>query len=311
MAQHVKRSPRLQHIPVLLLAGAFEPVDQAKATAVGCNGVLAKPFEPQLVIARVKELLGVGIPPADAVAASPPLRTPASDMWAAAPAEPAAGSPGPAEVAQLDDYFAQLDAAFATREGAPGEQAGLNSPISALEDGMDWFKTTLDPPPAQPLSQREPVRQTEPLPPPPAVAQLPQPVALSPAPVAESPEPVAPSWVAPPPVPVAPPRPVREVPAEAGVLPSLTDAFAAILAAEQHEPMPARLHWPAASAGAFRQWRAVARRRRHRRNHTACPRAPVRSDRPRDGRGPRVEHRRATRTRRDRAHQINDQIAGK
>ena len=244
VAQHIKRSPRLQHIPVLLLAGAFEPVDQAKATAVGCNGVLAKPFEPQLVIARVKELLGVRIPPADAVAASLPLHTPVSDMWAAAPAEPAAGSPGPAEVAHLDDYFAQLDAAFATREGAPGEQAGLNSPISALEDGMDWFKTTLDPPPAQPLSPREPVRQAEPLPPPPAVAQLPRPVAPSPAQVAESPEPVAPSWVAPPPVPVAPPRPVREVPAEAGVLPSLTDAFAAILAAEQHEPMPARLHWP-------------------------------------------------------------------
>src|SRR5689334_268069 len=58
VTQHIKQSPRLSHIPVLLLTGAFEPVDQAKAAAVGCDGVLAKPFEPQLVIARVKELLG-------------------------------------------------------------------------------------------------------------------------------------------------------------------------------------------------------------------------------------------------------------
>ena len=60
VAQHIKQSPRLKHIPVLLLTGAFEPVDQAKAVAAGCDGVLAKPFEPQLVIARVKELLARG-----------------------------------------------------------------------------------------------------------------------------------------------------------------------------------------------------------------------------------------------------------
>src|SRR5260370_19968152 len=57
VARHIKETPRLAHIPVVLLTGAFEPVDQAKAAATGCDGVLAKPFEPQLVIGRVKELL--------------------------------------------------------------------------------------------------------------------------------------------------------------------------------------------------------------------------------------------------------------
>src|SRR6185436_1917841 len=57
VAQHIKNTPRLSHIPVVLLTGAFEPIDQAKAAAAGCDGVLAKPFEPQLVIGRVKELL--------------------------------------------------------------------------------------------------------------------------------------------------------------------------------------------------------------------------------------------------------------
>jgi CheY-like chemotaxis protein len=53
----VKGKPELSHIPVLLLAGAFEPVDEAKAKEVLCDGVLVKPFEPQQVIARVRELL--------------------------------------------------------------------------------------------------------------------------------------------------------------------------------------------------------------------------------------------------------------
>jgi CheY-like chemotaxis protein len=54
----VKGKPELSHIPVLLLAGAFEPVDDAKAKEVQCDGVLVKPFEPQQVIARVRELIG-------------------------------------------------------------------------------------------------------------------------------------------------------------------------------------------------------------------------------------------------------------
>jgi CheY-like chemotaxis protein len=87
VAQHVKRTPRLAHIPVVLLTGAFEPIDRTRAALVGCDGVLAKPFEPQLVIARVKELLE-------------------SRMEQTAPL------PVPRRT-DLDDYFDQLDVAFA------------------------------------------------------------------------------------------------------------------------------------------------------------------------------------------------------
>jgi CheY-like chemotaxis protein len=57
IAEHVKTSPRLKDVPVVLLAGAFEPVDQDRVQAIGCDGVLVKPFEPQQLIGRVKELL--------------------------------------------------------------------------------------------------------------------------------------------------------------------------------------------------------------------------------------------------------------
>ena len=58
VAAYVKSRPKLAHIPVVLLTGAFEPIDQARAEAAGSSDVLAKPFEPQMVINRVKQLLG-------------------------------------------------------------------------------------------------------------------------------------------------------------------------------------------------------------------------------------------------------------
>ncbi len=52
-----RRRPRLKNVPVLLLAGAFEPVDEHRARSIGCDGVLVKPFEPQHLVTRVKDLL--------------------------------------------------------------------------------------------------------------------------------------------------------------------------------------------------------------------------------------------------------------
>jgi CheY-like chemotaxis protein len=102
VAHHVKHTPALAHIPVLLLTGAFEPIDPVRAEAAGCDGVLTKPFEPQFLIQRVKALLEASRPPV-AAATPDPLE------------------PRPEAVAHLDDYFEQLDQAFTSRivEGTP------------------------------------------------------------------------------------------------------------------------------------------------------------------------------------------------
>jgi CheY-like chemotaxis protein len=135
VAAFVKGRGDLEHIPVLLLAGAFEPVDQARAEQVRCDGVLIKPFEPRQVIERVRELLeGVKGSPAQATADVPrpverlsprpePLAMPVA---AAAPAP--VETPSPVAVtapvptqepvpamdtdAALDEYFESLNAAF-------------------------------------------------------------------------------------------------------------------------------------------------------------------------------------------------------
>ncbi|MDA1092800.1 MAG: response regulator [Acidobacteria bacterium] len=64
VAAFVKQNPALAHIPVVLLTGAFEPVDGARAKLAGSDAVLVKPFEPQVVIRRVRELLGTVLAPA-------------------------------------------------------------------------------------------------------------------------------------------------------------------------------------------------------------------------------------------------------
>jgi CheY-like chemotaxis protein len=175
VAAFVKNTPHLSHIPVLLLTGAFEPVDEKRAREAGCDGVLAKPFEPHMVITRVKALL------ADAPAGpTPQMRSPQVDEALSKPvagpeipaaligspmdasvrisrrtpiAVPGFGSPAPPSpgdsTAALDDYFDRLDAAFATLQQAPaapasdaepsaGAAASPASPVSVVsEAGTD------------------------------------------------------------------------------------------------------------------------------------------------------------------------------
>ena len=76
----IKKTPSMAHIPVLLLTGAFEPFDQDRANRVGCDGFLAKPFEPQTLIAKVKDLLSQAgtrtVAPTRTAAAPPPPAPP-------------------------------------------------------------------------------------------------------------------------------------------------------------------------------------------------------------------------------------------
>src|SRR5258708_6538223 len=110
----IKRNASLSHIPVLLLTGAFEPFDQERAARVGCDGFLAKPFEPETLIAKVKDLLKKA---ASRTVSSAGLRTPplAAEPFPAPSREPEPAPPA-AEVRFIpDEPFGDLDGApFAT-----------------------------------------------------------------------------------------------------------------------------------------------------------------------------------------------------
>jgi len=125
VAAHIRRVPRLKNVAVLLLAGAFEPVDQERARDVGSDGVIIKPFEPQVVVTRVKEL----IEQRERQAAAPPARTtelPSTQGVSAGPRQAPAPPPveAPAEKAKPEPAFLRM---------APRDQARTADEAPVLE----------------------------------------------------------------------------------------------------------------------------------------------------------------------------------
>ncbi len=102
VCEFIKSQGDLRHIPVLLLTGAFEPFDQERAKAAGCEGFLAKPFEPQTLISKVKELLSTATPPQ--AGAAPPVTAVPEMFVAEAPPAPAPvpSAPAPQDFAPPD-----------------------------------------------------------------------------------------------------------------------------------------------------------------------------------------------------------------
>ncbi len=235
VAAFIKGNPQLAHIPVLLLTGAFEPVDEARARAVGCDGVLVKPFEPQMVINRVKDLLAGRRPggpwsqpqaPAGPVARQAPPPNADFNLRGAVPKEAAPTSSG-----SLEDYFDRLDAAFANLDGpAPADAAPTHAPPpgaapagpAAFADDLAGWDPDLIGDPSKPGAIQ-----------PPAVDVAPPQQAAAPA--------AQPRFAAPPPPPIAQPPSARVAPPSTyaapapapAPMPSLAEAFAALLSAEQ------------------------------------------------------------------------------
>ena len=232
VAAFIKGSPELAHIPVLLLTGAFEPIDEGKAQAAGCDGVLVKPFEPQMVISRVKDLIA-GRRPVQKMPASygapsaPEAIRPASSVPQTTPA-PETGPAG-----TIEDYFDRLDAAFASLDGPVAAPPGQGQ--------VEPFKTPRPATPSGNAGLADELANWDPdLGPP----RDPAPVATSPAP------PAAPAPRAAPPESAPAAAPTSGSAASSAPVPTLAEAFAALLAAEQGQAFaPAAITRPAADVG--------------------------------------------------------------
>jgi CheY-like chemotaxis protein len=79
VCQYVKSDSTLSHIPVILLVGAFDPLDEQEAQRVGADGVLKKPFvPPDPLISMVKSALaraGVSLTAANPGKTAAPAQT--------------------------------------------------------------------------------------------------------------------------------------------------------------------------------------------------------------------------------------------
>jgi CheY-like chemotaxis protein len=78
VCRFVKEEPKFAHIPVILLVGAFDPLDEQEAQRVGADGVLKKPFvPPDPLISMVKSALARAGVLIGAQAEKPPEAPPA------------------------------------------------------------------------------------------------------------------------------------------------------------------------------------------------------------------------------------------
>jgi CheY-like chemotaxis protein len=264
IAAFVKGRADLRHIPVILLAGAFEPLDEARARRSGSDGVLVKPFEPQMAVASVRQLLAGVAERREAArqAQRPPVVMPprsnvieTSRTAFVDEMEPETVHTDPLFDASLD----RLDDAF-NSSGAPALEASVATDFAndlrELRSGRidsggferqefgDWDL------PSRPSGEVVAPRAPEPVAPMPVYAAPPAPPVrfdppppapvpnygpayvqqMSPPPAHAAPAPAPPVYVEPLPPPVSLPHRAEPAP------PPLADAFSSLLAAEEGRP---------------------------------------------------------------------------
>ena len=56
-ARRIKADPALRHIPIIAVTSYALSGDEAKTLAAGCDGYVAKPFSPRLLLAKIREFL--------------------------------------------------------------------------------------------------------------------------------------------------------------------------------------------------------------------------------------------------------------
>lgn len=135
VCEFVKQDPQFAETPVILLVGAFDPLDEKEAQRVGANGVLKKPFvPPEPLVALVNSLLKIESPieqapqAVEAEPVSPPA--PVISARSAPEAHPAALSNESEETGEIPPTFGEPVAIPAARSNAAEETEDDADPAS-------------------------------------------------------------------------------------------------------------------------------------------------------------------------------------
>jgi CheY-like chemotaxis protein len=165
----LRADPMLRAVPIILLAGTFESFDQQRGTQAGANDFVTKPFESQVLIGKVKQLLfskavdtrsAAGAPKSPTEAPTlrippPPARPePPTRVVPPPPAEPLPPRPAPAAPSQ-DDMWQLLD--------SPSPSIPTAAPAAAPETPGGELRLEEVTAPAAPASPKEPSLDLGPL----------------------------------------------------------------------------------------------------------------------------------------------------
>ncbi|HLN79596.1 MAG TPA: response regulator [Thermoanaerobaculia bacterium] len=130
VCEEIKRNPATAGIPVILLAGTFEPFDRDRATQLGCDAIVSKPFDSRELYRKVEALVAARSQPAAAErpeAPVAPLRdTSPEPVLADEPRAPSSLVTAPAS--PFDGGFVEEDFTGSIRT----VRAGSGEPLASL-----------------------------------------------------------------------------------------------------------------------------------------------------------------------------------
>ncbi|MBI5888329.1 MAG: response regulator [Deltaproteobacteria bacterium] len=186
----VKGDPALKNIPVMLLAGTFEPLNKAEAAKVKADDSIVKPFESQELIDKVKNLLAKakGAPAAAPVIEEAGMEIPLEEGPEIIAAEPAIEPAGEEIMLGEGENFLGFGEEEQPAKPAPqqelivAEEAGGFMDLEFGEEELKPQKAAPPPPPQRPVTPPPPPRQAAPPPPPPRPIAPPPPRQAAPPP---------------------------------------------------------------------------------------------------------------------------------
>jgi CheY-like chemotaxis protein len=145
LCEQIKSTPDLAGVPVLLLAGTFEPFDEERAGQVGAVGWISKPFTSQALVDKVEETLAQ-IPQEDEQWHSAPSKSPAESMLGAFEQAAATdfGSGRQDEFAPETDAGADIQSPVPPQEPSAAASLQQSSEHSSLEGAHPQGSTSTD-----------------------------------------------------------------------------------------------------------------------------------------------------------------------
>ncbi len=140
LCDKIKNNPFFSHVPVILLAGAFEPVDADLARSVGADDTVIKPFESQELISKLNAALTLSAAGGEEVAVAAEEDTEAASGAEAVPefAEESAEAGEAVSAAAEEDLWDMEDipelAPEATADAELLEEAGSEEFFELVEE---------------------------------------------------------------------------------------------------------------------------------------------------------------------------------
>jgi CheY-like chemotaxis protein len=199
VCEAVRATPALANKPILLLTGSFEPFDEDKAKSCGADDFLAKPFESQQIITKVKELMEQGSARTSEATAAEPAESPAAveasaanDIWGAfTEPEEAAAATAVEEPAPVEDVLEVENATGSQWIPVEEETFAFEEKAAAREHEPSVEETMFGDVEFEAPSGEAEAEEAAPAPEPPAAATEPEEVAFEEPAVEAEPEEVA------------------------------------------------------------------------------------------------------------------------